>query len=175
MTRQIIVISCLILLVALLANCSKNDLTTPNTSTLKALPVSVTSPADNPQSIEKINLGRALFWDPILSGGRDVACASCHHSSLGYTDNLALAIGSNGIGLGTNRHFNINNTISFSKRNTPTIMNVAFNGIDQNNICDPATAMMFFDIRVRSLEVQSLQPIKTLEEMMGPNFTTATA
>lgn len=26
-------------------------------------------------------LGRALFWDPVLSGGKDVSCASCHHSA----------------------------------------------------------------------------------------------
>ena len=43
------------------------------------LPLQVESPADNPSTPEKVALGKLLFWDPILSGGQDVACASCHH------------------------------------------------------------------------------------------------
>src|SRR5207244_2364614 len=89
--------------------------------------------------------------------------------------NLDLAIGSNGIGMGVSRHFASPNNIPFAKRNTPTIVNTAFNGMDINGNCDPATAPMFFDSRVNSLEVQSLQPMKTFEEMAGHQFLTATA
>jgi cytochrome c peroxidase len=35
-------------------------------------------PADNVPNPAKVELGRLLFWDPILSGAKDVACASCH-------------------------------------------------------------------------------------------------
>ena len=42
---------------------------------LAALPQDVRSPADNPTTPEKVELGRLLFWDPILSGHKDVACA----------------------------------------------------------------------------------------------------
>lgn len=31
-------------------------------------------PPDNPATAEKVDLGRLLFWDPILSGDRDIAC-----------------------------------------------------------------------------------------------------
>jgi cytochrome c peroxidase len=116
-----------------------------------------------------------LFWDPILSGGKDVSCATCHHASLGYTENLDLPIGSNGIGLVTLRHFALPNDIPFAKRNTPTIVNAAFNGMDANGIYNPATASMFFDSRVKSLELQSVEPIKTLEEMSGHKYSSTTA
>ena len=48
-------------------------------ATLSDLPLKVLSPADNLSSTDKIALGKALFWDPVLSGGKDVACATCHH------------------------------------------------------------------------------------------------
>jgi cytochrome c peroxidase len=165
----------LIFIVVYCVNCTKNDLAGINIANFKALPSTVLVPADNPQSSQKIALGKMLFWDPILSGGKDIACATCHHASLGYTENLDLPIGSNGIGLGTLRHFVLPNDIPFAKRNTPTIVNTAFNGMDANGTYNPATAAMFFDSRVKSLELQSLEPIKTLEEMSGHKFSSATA
>jgi cytochrome c peroxidase len=53
------------------------------------------------------------------------------------------------------------------KRNSPTILNVAFNGIDVSGHVDPAQAPMFWDSRVRGLEAQALAPIESLEEMRG--------
>ena len=55
-----------------------------------ALPLDVPAPSDNPTTRERAALGRLLFWDPILSGQRDVACATCHHPSFGYSDGLDL-------------------------------------------------------------------------------------
>jgi len=59
-------------------------------------------PPTNPEqpTPELVKLGEALFWDPELSGNRDVACATCHHSNLGTGDNLSVSIGTNGSGLG---------------------------------------------------------------------------
>lgn len=48
-------------------------------TTFRALPRSVKSPIDNPTSETKVQLGKLLFFDPILSGNKDVACATCHH------------------------------------------------------------------------------------------------
>lgn len=45
-------------------------------------------------------VGRALFWNLVLSGGRDVSCASCHHPAYGYADGLDVAIRENGQNLG---------------------------------------------------------------------------
>ena len=55
-------------------------------ATLTALPLVAPAPANNIGSPAKAALGRALFWDPVLSGGRDVSCASCHHPANGYAD-----------------------------------------------------------------------------------------
>ena len=126
-------------------------------------------------STETIALGKALFWDPILSGKRDVACATCHHPANGYADNLDLSIGVNAVGLGRNRHFLSPNTFAFVKRNAQTILNTAFNGMDANGNVNPATAPMFWDSRVRSLETQSIEPIKTLEEMRGNAYSEVVA
>ncbi|HET7374979.1 MAG TPA: cytochrome c peroxidase, partial [Gemmatimonadaceae bacterium] len=40
-----------------------------------------------------VDLGRALFFDKLLSGNRDVSCASCHRLTMGTGDGLSLAIG----------------------------------------------------------------------------------
>ena len=48
-------------------------------------------------------LGQLLFYDPILSGNKEVACATCHHPSLGTGDGLSLSLGDGGKGLGINR------------------------------------------------------------------------
>src|ERR1700688_151825 len=65
--------------------------------TISALPQTAKAPPDNPLSSEKTALGKLLFWDPILSGQKDVACASCHHPRFGYAENRDLSIGVNGI------------------------------------------------------------------------------
>ncbi len=53
------------------------------------------------------------------------------------------------------------------KRNSQTVLNVAFNGLTAGGDSDPPRAPMFWDLRVRSLEAQALEPIKALEEMRG--------
>ena len=51
----------------------------------------------------QVRLGHLLFYDPILSGNREVACATCHHPRFGTSDGLSLGIGDGGIGLGPER------------------------------------------------------------------------
>lgn len=48
-------------------------------------------------------LGQLLFYDKILSGNRNIACATCHHPTLGTGDRLSLGIGEGGEGLGLKR------------------------------------------------------------------------
>ena len=135
-----------------------------------ALPQVVKAPLDNPLTPERIALGKLLFWDPLLSGNKDVACSTCHHPRFGYAENRDLSIGVNGVGLGANRRFISPNSIPFVKRNSQTILNAAFNGIDQSGQYNPATAPMFWDSRVESLETQALEPIKSFEEMRGNTY-----
>ncbi|MCL4676956.1 MAG: cytochrome-c peroxidase [Pararhodobacter sp.] len=54
-------------------------------------------------------LGQFLFYDPILSGNREVACATCHHPSLGTSDGVSLGLGDGGIGLGPRRRVDPDN------------------------------------------------------------------
>jgi cytochrome c peroxidase len=135
------------------------------------------------------HLGRLLFWDPILSGNRDTACATCHHPDFAYADGRDLSRGTGSSGLGPKRVDLSNGQIPVVKRNSPTILNVAFNGFDDDDDGDgrgrrrfgaspaliQARAPMFWDSRVRSLEAQALEPIKALEEMRGHAYPEAEA
>ena len=168
MIKKFQVCTYLVIAIVALSNCSKNR-QDAGTSNFSALPIAVISPPDNPQTSQKVALGKLLFWDPILSGTRQVACGTCHHASMGYSDNLDLSIGVNGQGLGISRQFIQPNNIPFVKRNAPSIINTAFNGLTTTGSYDPTTAAMFYDNRTHSLELQSLEPIKSLEEMRG-NF-----
>lgn len=149
---------------------SKTKSTEQNSGKISALPLEYKSPKNNPSTPGKIELGRLLFYDPILSGSKDVACATCHHPEFGYAESLDLSIGVNGKGLGENRTFNKRNNIPFTKRNSQSLLNVAFNGIDEDGNYFPEEAPMFWDLRAQGLEDQATFPVKTLEEMRGHSF-----
>ena len=48
-------------------------------------------------------IGQLLFYDPILSGNKNIACATCHHPKFGTGDGLSLGVGEGGFGLGPDR------------------------------------------------------------------------
>jgi len=74
---------------------------------------------------ELIELGRDLFFDPILSGNKNIACATCHHPSLGTSDAMSLALGEGGIGLGRARHVDPANVPHERvPRNAPALFNL---------------------------------------------------
>jgi cytochrome c peroxidase len=137
---------------------------------LNALPLEVPTPDDNPTTPQKVALGRLLFFDPILSGHQDVACATCHHPEFGFAESLEISIGVNGVGTGSKRDFKTPNAIPFVKRNSQTVLNTAYNGVTLKGATDPANAPMFWDVRTKSLENQSLEPIKSFEEMRGHGY-----
>ncbi|WP_298427286.1 cytochrome c peroxidase [uncultured Kordia sp.] len=158
----IVIFQALLLFVA----CSPDPIYVSIDNRIGALPETVIDPADNPRTPEKVALGRMLFWDPVLSGNNDVACVTCHHPNNDYAERLDLSIGVGGHGLSFNRSGDI-----LVKRNAPTILNTAFNGIDEGYLYDPANTVMFWDNRSKSLEEQSLEPIKSMEEMRGNVYT----
>jgi cytochrome c peroxidase len=135
-----------------------------------ALPPTPQAPKDNPTTPAKVALGRLLFWDPLLSGPQDVACATCHHPQNGYAEDRDLSLGVTGIGLGKSRRQAPGSSIPIVKRNSPTVLNIAFSGSDQSGSYDPVTAPMFWDMRVKSLELQALEPLKANEEMRGNTY-----
>lgn len=136
----------------------------------RGLPQNIVSPADNELTTAKIALGRLLFWDPVLSGEQDVSCATCHHPQFGYADGRALPIGVGGVGLGPARRDGVNDDIGLVSRNSPSIMNTAFNGIDDQGNVNPNQAPMFWDNRANGLEEQALMPLHSFEEMRGHAF-----
>ncbi len=74
---------------------------------LPALPV----PPDNPQTPQKIALGKALFRDTRFSADEKIGCISCHNPKRAFTDGLAVAKGLRD---------------QKGTRNTPTLINVGY-------------------------------------------------
>jgi len=95
-------------------------------------------PADNPQTPEKIELGRKLFFDDRLSADGTVSCDQCHAPAKGFTDQLPTSMGIH--------H-------AFGQRNAPTILNSLFN------------TLQFWDGRAPTLEKQIEGPILNPVEM----------
>ena len=104
-------------------------------------PAAVPAPADNVPNADRVELGRALFFDPRLSGSGMISCATCHNPSLGWADGQPTAIGHMSKRLG---------------RATPTIVNSAYNTIQM------------WDGRKATLEDQALGPIGDPNEMALP-------
>ena len=103
---------------------------------------------ENPLSERKIELGRLLFFDPILSEDNTVSCATCHHPDLGFSDNRPRSSGVGGSGIGPDRTGG-----AALRRNTPTVWNTAFNH------------RQYWDGRALDLEEQAAAPIQHPEEM----------
>ncbi len=91
-------------------------------------------------SPEKAELGRMLFFDPILSKNQDMSCATCHNPSLGFSDGLQQAKGADDKSL---------------TRNTLSLWNVGYE------------TSFFWDGRAASLEEQMLTPLLNADEMAG--------
>ena len=89
---------------------------------------------------------------------------------MGYADGLDLSIGANGAGLGRERAFIPDRPHRVVKRNSQTVLNVAFNGLTSGGDTSATAAPMFWDLRVRTLEAQALEPIKALDEMRGGTY-----
>ena len=138
----------------------------PYTNFFTPLPQAAIFPADNLFSEEKRALGEFLFWDPILSGRMNVACASCHHPDHGWADGRLTSIGVDGIGLGPNR-----SGVLATPFHSPSILNVAFTGIQETQ---PPPGFVsggyFWDLRVGTLEEQAIDPIKSQVEMRSSDF-----
>lgn len=91
-------------------------------------------PADNPMTVAGVQLGRRLFYDPILSRDSTMSCGSCHLPQRNFTDNLAVSTGIDGIA---------------GSRSSMSLLNVAYN---QNGL--------FWDGRVKTLEELALIPVE---------------
>ena len=91
----------------------------------------VVIPADNPLTTEKVELGRALFFDKRLSQDNTIACASCHLAKFAFTDGRPVSTGIRGQKGG---------------RSAPASFNRVF------------SSAQFWDGRAETLEMQSVGP-----------------
>jgi len=92
-------------------------------------------------SPQQIDLGRYLFFDPLLSADQSLSCASCHHPDLGFSDGRARSVGIGGANV---------------RRAAPSLWNVAF------------LSTFFWDGRAAALEEQMQGPLYD-EKEMGSN------
>ncbi|MEP0942953.1 MAG: cytochrome c peroxidase [Rhizobiaceae bacterium] len=67
------------------------------------IPAPLTQDDFFPVDMKQAKLGQLLFYDPILSGNRNISCATCHSVDFGTGDGLSLGIGEGGDGLGPKR------------------------------------------------------------------------
>jgi cytochrome c peroxidase len=77
--------------------------------------------AMQPQNPALVELGRALFFDRLLSGNRDVSCATCHRPAMALGDGLALAVGTGGLRDGA--HPMPGPGREFMRRTAPSLIN----------------------------------------------------
>ncbi|GAB5538743.1 MAG: cytochrome-c peroxidase [Salibacteraceae bacterium] len=124
------------LTVVLLVSCNRNK---PDS----VFGTSIKYPKENPQTAEKIELGRRLFFDPILSLDSSVSCASCHKPKFAFADTVSVSPGVKG-------------RIGF--RNAPTLLNTAH------------YPHFMSEGGVKSLELQVLAPLEDHNEMSMPVF-----
>lgn len=89
----------------------------------------------------EIELGKALFFDPLLSSDQSVSCASCHKPEHGFADILPFSYGVDSI---------------LTTRNVPSVKNVL------------SRSRYFWDGRAATLEEQALMPISNPNEMNLP-------
>ncbi len=99
---------------------------------------SVPIPQVNPQTPEKIELGKKLFFDRRLSGDGTMSCATCHMPELAFTDGQDISLS-----YPTTKNW----------RNSPTLINAAF------------YKYLFHDGRASTLEDQALFPMMSAFEM----------
>jgi len=95
-------------------------------------------PRDNPLTVERVELGKKLFFDPRLSINDQQSCADCHAPAKAFTDGRKTARGAEGE-LGT--------------RNSMPLFNLAWK------------KEFFWDGHAKSLREQVLQPIQNPIEM----------
>ena len=114
----------------------------------KPLPSTIPAVKDNPVTPEKIDLGKALFFDPRLSASGVFSCASCHNLATGGDDNMETSVG-HGWAKGP--------------RNAPTALNAVLN------------EAQFWDGRAADLAAQAKGPIQAGVEMANtPDQVVAT-
>ncbi len=80
-------------------------------------------------SAAKVELGRVLMFDKVLSGNMNISCGTCHHSLADTGDGLSLPVGEGGKGLGVTRNVGLGDDLIHERvpRNAPPVWNLGDN------------------------------------------------
>lgn len=143
-------------------------------SALVPLPDEPPYPADNSPAnagyLDRLELGKLLFYDPMLSGDDDVSCGHCHHPAFAWGDGRSLSIGVGGVGLGPDRvrtqppgELVLEEWEFMTPRNSPTILDTGYFAPFSGG--DDWEGIMFWDGRTFSLEKQARAPVRSRDEM----------
>ena len=127
---------------------------------------------DFPKTNAKMeNLGKFLFFDKILSGNKNISCATCHHPFAATGDGISLPVGAGGIGLGVMR--NPNNIKARVARNSPHLFNLGasefttlFHDGRVTKLISPAGDNLPLGLD-NPLAVQAMFPVTSDAEMAG--------
>ena len=135
-----------------------------------------------PTADAKVELGRMLFFDKILSGNQNISCATCHHSLTGTGDGLSLPIGEGAHGLGVARGTGSGADAVHERvpRNAPQVFNlgaleftvmfhdgrVRVDATQPTGFLSPAGANLPTGLET-ALSVQAMFPVTSGTEMAG--------
>jgi len=145
------------------------------------LPDPVSSSVYDTVNIDEAVLGQLLFYDPILSGNQNIACATCHHPDFATSDGVSLGLGEGGIGLGLERRGTLDNMPPDRiPRNSPALFNLGASEFkvlfhDGRIEVDPAMASGFrtpldddmLEGFASLLSAQTMFPVLSPDEMAG--------
>jgi len=130
-----------LLMIILFSSCKKNEVDLSITPYKLEIPShfpAMTIPADNPMTVEGVELGRRLFYDTRLSRDNSISCASCHSQENAFSDPNKFSIGVDG---------------KVGTRQSMALVNLGWQ------------SAFFWDGRAETLEEQILHPVVDPLEM----------
>ena len=146
------------------------------------LPAPIQPDDFRPFDAARAELGQLLFYDKLLSGNRNISCATCHHPEFGTSDGLSLGVGEGGIGIGPTRRIrqDANRPLKRVPRNAPALFNLGHRSVTvmfhDGRVTDEDSYGVGFNTPVEEwlpkglqsvLAAQSLMPLTSKVEMAG--------
>ncbi len=136
-----ILISALFLVFAVIIACKKDNVVyepTPYELQIPSHFPDMPIPADNPMTVEGVELGRKLFYEKKLSGDNSMSCGACHAPEAAFADSNQFSEGIDG---------------QLGNRNAMALINLGWD------------SFFFWDGRAKTLEEQVLEPVENPIEM----------